>query len=187
MALVTDEGDSSSNSYVTLNEADSYFETGFFDSTWTGLSSDTVRENWLIEAARAIGRYTFKGYRWKGSDQALAFPRVSNYTSTYSLYDRFGEFEEDDEETPVGEIPQKVKDAQCVMAMYLIINQSTTDGTVESKEIQELKVVNGLTEIKYRPEKNQDLIKVGSGATIEAVEALLSPWLKSRHAVPIRR
>lgn len=187
MTIVVTAGGSTSNSYVTLAEADAYFDTGFFNTAWDALASNTIRENWIIEAARAIDRYHFRGYRWKGNAQALSFPRVNMHGADFYQYDRFGEFQEDDAETPVGTIPEDVKRAQYTMIMYLVLNQSTTDGTIESKEIQELKVVNGLTEIKYLPEKNQNMIKVASGATIEAVEQLLSPWLRSPNTVPIRR
>ena len=63
----------SSNSYVTLAEANSYFETSPDDSTWTNKSDDQKNRS-LISACRWIDSLNFYGDRCDES-QALKWPR----------------------------------------------------------------------------------------------------------------
>ena len=64
------------NSYVTLAEANSYFETVPESSTWTDKTDDQKNRS-LISATRWIDGFVFYGDRCD-SGQALKFPR-NNY------------------------------------------------------------------------------------------------------------
>jgi hypothetical protein len=188
MSIITTSGGSTSNSYVTQAEADSYFSSTYFNSTWSALSSSD-KDNWLIESTRAIDRFHYRGFRWKGKDQALSFPRISSrnrISGIHSLVTHYMDFDFDDAETPTGTIPEDVKKAQYLMIMYLKNNQSTTDGTIESKEIKSVKAANGLAEVEYLPENRQENIKIASGGSLEAIESLLRPWLHSQNSIPLR-
>ena len=63
------------NSYVTLTEANSYFETVPDSSTWTNKTDDQKNRS-LIAATRWIDTFVFQGDRCD-EDQALKFPRTN--------------------------------------------------------------------------------------------------------------
>ena len=61
------------NSYVTLTEANDYFDTSPDSSTWTNKTDDQKKRS-LISAARWIDTLVFYGDRCDDG-QALKFPR----------------------------------------------------------------------------------------------------------------
>ena len=61
------------NSYVTLTEANTYFETVPDSSTWTNKTDDQKNRS-LISATRWIDSFVFYGDRFDDC-QALKFPR----------------------------------------------------------------------------------------------------------------
>ncbi len=168
MAITIDAsvGGINSNSYVTLAEANSYLEAvPWFASTWDGLT-DAVKNSWLVFATRAIDRLSFVASRYD-KDQALEFPRTIT-----------------DDQTDEGDMPQKVKDAQCEMIIYLYNHLGSDDGSPE-KEITELNLGRGALGIKFkgneRPEYNL------AGGYPDAVRALLRGWVLSQYNIPILR
>ena len=66
----------SANSYVTLSEANDYFDTSPDSSTWTNKTDDQKNRS-LISATRWIESFVFYGDRCDDG-QALKFPR-NNY------------------------------------------------------------------------------------------------------------
>lgn len=186
MTIIVTAGASNSNSYITLSEANSYFSTGFFNTNWTGLASDTIRENWIVEAARAIDRFNFQGSRWKGNAQALAFPRT-NFDDFRYNNDLFREFPEDDLETPQGEIPVKVKEAQYLMIQYLYTNQDNTTGTIESREIKKVSALKGLANVEYEQDRQSRDIRRYTSVSLDAIKNLLSPWMSGVNNIPYLR
>lgn len=104
MALTVEDGSivAGAESYITLAEANTYF-TNRNNATWAALS-DAAKEAAIREAAQYIdGVYTFIGYI-VDSDQVMAWPR----TPGYDLQGRT---------ILTTEIPQKIKDAQCELAL----------------------------------------------------------------------
>lgn len=79
MAAVIDAtlGGASANSYVTLADADAYFETTPDSGTWTDKTNDQ-KNRALISATRWIDALSFYGARC-GTTQALKWPR-EDYT-----------------------------------------------------------------------------------------------------------
>lgn len=97
MALVVD-----SNTYISLADADIYFNTRFGSEAWIALN-DTVKEQLLISATRALDLYCdWSGYP-NDDDQLLSFPR---------------DFKE---------VPSKVIIAQCEIAFSILENESVID------------------------------------------------------------
>lgn len=98
------------NTYVTLEEADAYFDTRLGSDTWTA-TSDADKEKALIMAARTMNEFRYIG-RKLTYDQKLAFPRISINAELNDaqliLY------------TTLAEIPDGVKYAQCEQAIYLL-------------------------------------------------------------------
>jgi hypothetical protein len=105
MALDAEIGGETSNSYVTLEDANLYFDDRLNTAEWDAADNAT-REKALITFCRRVDEETFTGSK-ADSSQALKFPRV-------------GCFDEDGNEFASDDIPQRVKDAQCVGALELL-------------------------------------------------------------------
>jgi len=112
MSLDATVGGSSSNSYVSQSEATTYFSSRLYTSDWTGASSST-KDSALITATQRIDQEFFEGTRVT-STQALKWPRLNveipNEHLTYSYPAYFSSTV----------IPQKVKDAVCEFALFLL-------------------------------------------------------------------
>ena len=101
------------NSYVTLTEANSYFETVPDSSTWTN-KTDDQKNRALIAATRWIDSFVFFGDRCD-QNQALKFPR-NNY-------------QVDDVELACTTIPNNIKYAQYELARALANDTNAITGT----------------------------------------------------------
>jgi len=75
MALIATIGGSTSNSYVTLTEANDYFADRLNTAEWDAVGSET-KEKALITATRRIDEEQFLGYK-VSLTQALKWPRYS--------------------------------------------------------------------------------------------------------------
>ena len=143
-----------SNSYVTLAEANSYFETAPEESTWDD-KTDDQKNRALISACRWIDSLNFLGDRCD-NDQALKWPR-----NNYHL---------DNVELVCTAIPKGIKYAQYQLARALandtdaITGNKGTDGTYEEVKLGDI-------EVKY----NTDSQGVGTINNIFDVY----PWLQS--------
>jgi hypothetical protein len=105
MALDATIGGSTSNSYCSLTEAESYFADRLNSSEWTSASQGT-KEKALITATRRIDEEQFRGVK-TSITQALKWPRVA-------VYDEDGfPFESDT-------IPERVKQATFIVALELL-------------------------------------------------------------------
>ena len=105
------------DSYVSLEEANNYFNSRLHAEAWTG-ATDTDKEKALKQATRNIDTLPFRGA--KASDaQALSFPRA------YTVYKDGGLVLVTDQD-----IPQAVKNATCEEALSLLQNS-------QRKQLQE--------------------------------------------------
>jgi hypothetical protein len=119
----------SSNSYVTLAEANTYFETAPESGTWTN-KTDDQKNRALISATRWLDGLSYYGDRC-GTTQALRWPR-DNYTV-------------DGIELACTLIPSAIKAATFELARALAndtsaITNSTGTGLYEQVELGDLKV-----------------------------------------------
>src|ERR1044072_3560587 len=106
MPLTATIGGSTSNSYVTLTEANDYFADRLNTTEWDTATSDT-KEKALITATRRIDEEQFVGYKVSNT-QSLKWPR-------YNVLDEDGLFY-----FPVDSIPERVKQAVFVTALELL-------------------------------------------------------------------
>ena len=109
-------GGANSNSYITVDEATTYFGERLRSDAWTAAST-ADREKALImscrhiEAARPmIQRGTIGAYAPSNRTQALSFPRKKDWKSGPGYY-----------------IPQAVKQAQCEEVLALLARGAETD------------------------------------------------------------
>lgn len=77
MTIDATPGGAEANSYVTLTQADEYFQDDYdFSSDWSGLP-DQDKSRLLITATRMLDGLNYKGRRYDYfTPQALKFPRV---------------------------------------------------------------------------------------------------------------
>ena len=119
-----------SNSYVTLAEANSYFETVPDSSTWTD-KTDDAKNRALISACRWIDSLNYYGDRCE-EEQALKWPR-NNY-------------EVDNVELVCTAIPKSIKYAQYELARALanetdaVTGNKGTDGIYEQVKVGDMEV-----------------------------------------------
>ena len=117
------------NSYVTLAEADAYFETVPHDEHWTG--SNDAKNRVLITATRYLDNFEYYGERCS-TTQALKWPRK--------------EYKVDGVKIDCTFIPQPVKNATFELAHSLLhkgealVGTTGTQGTYEEVELGDLKV-----------------------------------------------
>ena len=144
----------SANSYVTLAEADAYFETVPDATTWDN-KLDDARNRALIAATRWIDSFVYFGDRCDHG-QALKFPR-NNY-------------QVDDVELACTAIPNNIKYAQYELARALANDTDAMTGNVGTNgNIAEAKL--GDLEVKY------NLASQGTGSVNNIMDVY--PWLQS--------
>ena len=142
------------NSYVTLAEANDYFETVPNSSTWTD-KTDDQKNRALIDATRWIDTLNFYGTRCDNG-QALKFPR-NNYTI-------------DNVELTCTTIPNNIKYAQYELARALANDTSAVTGTT-GKDGNFSEVQLGDLQVKYNTDSQ------GTGSINNILDVY--PWLQS--------
>ena len=144
----------SANSYVTLAEANTYFETVPDSSTWTNKTDDQKNRS-LISATRWIDSFVFYGDRCDDG-QALKFPR-NNY-------------QVDGVELACSKIPNNIKYAQYELARALANDTDAMTGNVGTNgNISEAKL--GDLAVKYNTASQ------GTGSVNNILDVY--PWLQS--------
>ena len=144
------------NSYVTLTEANDYFDTSPDSSTWTNKTDDQKKRS-LISAARWIDTLVFYGDRCDDG-QALKFPR-NNY-------------QVDGVELACSKIPNGIKYAQYELARALANDTDAITGTT-GKDGNFSEVSLGDIQVKY----NTDSQGTGSINNILDVYPSLQSYL----------
>ena len=146
--------DANANSYVTLTEANTYFETVPDSSTWDNKTVDQ-KNRALISATRWIDTFVFYGDRCDDG-QALKFPR-----NNYQI---------DGVELSCSTIPNKIKFAQYELARALANDtDAITGNTATDGNFSEVKL--GDIEVKYNTASQ------GTGVVNNILDVY--PWLQS--------
>ena len=144
----------SANSYVTLAEANTYFEPAPDSTTWDDKTVDQ-KNRALIAATRWIDSFVFFGDRCD-QNQALKFPR-----NNYKI---------DNVELTCSSIPNNIKYAQYELARALANDTDAMTGNVGTNgNIAEAKL--GDLEVKY------NLASQGVGSVNNIMDVY--PWLQS--------
>ena len=114
MALNTTIAGLESNSYVTVEFADTYIQANLEASTWLELTS-SQKEQLLIKAALMLEDYKYSGDRTV-LGQSLAFPRVNLY-----------KYEDTTQPVAFNIIPYQIKHAQCELALWMFLSQGVDE------------------------------------------------------------
>ena len=145
MALVVD-----TNSYISLADANTYFEDRLNSATWDE-ATDTDKSKALIQATQIIDQKDFLGYK-SVSTQALKFPRTG-------LVD-------DGIDVDGSTIPKRVKDAVCELAIWCLSEDYTEPNDMEAYQSIKIAVI----EVQTRQ---------GNKSMPPMVSKLLSPFMFS--------
>ena len=142
------------NRYVTLAEADAYFETTPESSTWDN-KTDDQKNRALIAATRWIDSLIFEGDRCD-ENQALKWPRNNYHVDRVEL--------------TCSAIPNNIKYAQYELAKALANDTEAITGN-KGTDGNKRKVKLGEMEIEYEPESQS----VGMVNNVFDIY----PWLQS--------
>ena len=156
MAAVIDAtlSGASSNSYVTLAEADAYFETVPNSSTWDDKTDDQKNRS-IISATRWIDSLNFYGDRCDTS-QALSWPRNNYHVDRIEL--------------TCSEIPTEIKYATYELARALANDTDAITGNTGTTGLYD-EVKLGELQVKYNKESQ-------ATGTVNNVFDVY-PWLQS--------
>jgi hypothetical protein len=121
LTLTVEDGSqkADANTYISLADADTYFEGRLSVSTWTG-ADDATKNAALVQAARILDSYiSWLGYK-TDADQAMQWPRwgICYHGSRY--YECPGEPQGWIYALESDTVPQEIRDAQCELALVLI-------------------------------------------------------------------
>lgn len=118
MALVKN-----TNSYVTVNEADAYFETRMDVAAWN-TAKDDDKESALVTATSMLDDLNWVGVV-ESDSQSLAFPRTGSYFDPRKGY-----------EVDFSGVPSRIVRATCEMAYHLLNNDGLLDNTGSVFDLQ---------------------------------------------------
>lgn len=160
-------GSSTANSYITVADADTYFETHLYASDWTDADTDQK-----CQALQMATRLLDQWFDWTGfvasSEQALLWPRSG-------VIGPNGYLEADDE------IPVRIEQATAELGKSLIVKDRTADNDTEAQGVKRVKA--GSVEVEFGAVTNKTIP--------DAVMALVSCYgtlrSKSGGAVTVRR
>ncbi len=131
-------GTDSNNSYVTLAEANTYFDSRLNVTDWTGANDDT-KNRALSSATRQIDYEEFYGDReFPDVPQSLKFPRINLGYLDGIFLDSI--------------IPIQVKEATFEQALYMLsvdTSQPSSNGVVTKEKV-------GSLEVTYAFDKNDN-------------------------------
>lgn len=172
MALVVEDGTAKSDaeSYVSVADCTTY-HTARGNTAWTGLASDTVREQYLRKATT----YMVQKYRmrWKGdrvsSTQALDWPRNFVQYADYAFITRNGSQQIGGYfYYPADEVPVEIKNACCELALLAISGLLSPE---QGQAVKREKVDK--IEVEYQDYST-------GGRMFPAIDGMLAPFFKPR-------
>lgn len=135
LVLIATPGASTANTYATLAEAETYFESRLHTTTWDA-ATDATKNEALAMAARLLDT----SWEWiclpSNKTQALQWPR-NGVLDALKLNN-----------IPSDEIPHLLKEAQSELAAQLIPEDRTLDYAVEAKGIRALRA--GSVALEFR-------------------------------------
>ena len=155
----------SANSYVTLAEADAYFETVPDDSDWTN-KTDDKKNRYLISATRYLDGLGYFGTRCS-TTQALSWPRKDYTVDTVEIKCTF--------------VPDEIKIATFELARALANNPNAlvstrgTDGVPEEVKLGDL-------EVKYNTATQASTMVNNIFDVFPWLTTLLSPYCRASNS-----
>lgn len=181
MALVTEVGGASSDSYATIAEMDAYLAAMYDEQTvlteWEDLS-ETQKEHRAKLAALLMNTIAWRGAK-ACRNQRLEFPRWWRWDDGYPLdEDTYLDYSDITEYT-APTISQEVKDAQCELAIQ-VVHSGITKATILDSPEKEIRAfgLGGSLEIEFfgtgQYASTWSKAKISS---LDVIELYLGKWL----------
>jgi len=181
MALVTTEGGESSNSYVTILEADAYLSASYEDQTvlleWEDLTSAS-KETRLKLAALILNTFAWRGAK-ACRNQSLSFPRWWRWDDGYPIdEDTYLDYADIIDYTPPT-TPQTVKDAQCEVTIQVVHSgiMKTEVMAFPEKEVKSFGLGGSLDIEFFGGAQYASLWSKAKISSLDIVEVLLEKWI----------
>ncbi len=154
LTVVATPGAANANSYLTLAEANTYFESRLYSDAWDATVDDAVKNKAIVMATRVLdytfiarkelkigtdGKFYTTSRGWAGlpstDTQALAWPRIGMFDANGVAIDSTV-------------IPQQLKDATAEFAGQLLSTDTTANNDVVNQGIKQLKA--GPVELAFK-------------------------------------
>ena len=118
--IIATIGGATSNSYVTGVTADQFFELQSSNSVWLG-KTESERTIALLNAATWLDTIEFAGIRCDPSSDSSSLPQRRKWPRSGVSCDSV--------EATCSYVPQAILDAQCLIALNLLVNPDLITGT----------------------------------------------------------
>jgi hypothetical protein len=128
MALTTTVAGASSNSYISVADADTYMATTPRAADWAAIGNDAAQEAALRDAMLFLESLAWIGYR-STQTQALEWPRLGGRNAMWPIVSSnsgLGIVDLRGRSWLVTAIPAPIKHAQCEMALAISLDTSWT-------------------------------------------------------------
>lgn len=168
LSIIVTVGGASTNSYVTAAEATTYLEGRLNSTAWSAAVADQNAA--LVEAFREINLLRFAGTKVTAT-QAGQWPRQWARDPDAPWYDYFA----------LTAIPQRVKDAQCELALEFLRAGTTDVASLPSSDGIIQKTVDVLTTIWADPHSRAKGL-----ARYPRVQQLLRPLFEAQQDATVR-
>lgn len=163
------------NTYVTEEEADTFFEGEADATSWSASTSD-AKVVALAQAARILERqFSWKGRRTTPESQPMQWPRDG--------------VKESDRYVDTDEIPSAIPDAQCLIARAIIDNGGAFERGDQAGGMSGIKLGQGALELTYATDSTRTNSSDRTVVTSEvrAMLATYGSFLQGRGTVPVKR
>ena len=183
MALIltkeTGTGSATSNSYVTLAEAETFMEGRSHTVTWdAATSTDELKNEALANAASILDQqFVWRGDRTLPSTQAMHWPRT--------------QVTEPDRQVDNNEIPRAIRDAQVILAQGILASEAffTRDPAAGgADQIAGINLGQGALKIDYQPQSAEGAASNRYKTVVDGeIIALLAPYGRFRQGGSMKR
>jgi len=149
MAINSTPGDALADSYVSVADADTYFNMSYGSNAWSTINNSN-KEVLLVQSTRLLDSiYVWSGLIDSSSTQSLRWPRT-------------GVIDMDRRAVSSSTIPKAIKNATCEMAMSIFSGggYNPTENTLDSMKIGPISMnFSDVTKTPVIPKIVQDLIQ----------------------------
>lgn len=127
------------NSFVTITEADLYFDMRLNSELWFSSNNEDKVEKALVTATGILNNLVWGGYATPSTTYPLSWPRDITYFD--SKFGDYVDLEDDRDDTSEGTIPDDIKTATYELAYYLLQNMTTIETNANgSNKVKDLTV-----------------------------------------------
>jgi hypothetical protein len=157
---------SGANSYISLANAELFFERYAYKAEWTAATT-AAKNAALVQAANILDRqFVWEGSRVAPDSQPMQWPREN--------------VREPDRLLPSNIVPIEVREANCLVALSILANDAfmvRDPGAGGADQIAGINLGSGALQIDYQPQSSEGSSSLRHKSVVNAeVQALLEPF-----------